>query len=752
MFKLLIAKINYQIIIIMAAEVSPLKKLEEQLTCSVCLDFYTNPRSLPCLHSFCQGCLDLLPCAAADKDTISCPTCREVAKLPGPPGFPAAFHLNNLKEVYSLMEKASNQGEAMCEVCSQANANGYCKDCSQFLCNGCINMHKKFGGFASHKMLDLNEVAASGSQLVHEKEETSMNCSKHDESLKIFCETCQELICRDCTISDQHKNHEYSPIRDSYDKHRQILITTLNAVDQKLTNVTNKLTVLTNREREIKAQGEAVKEEIHQMVEEMIDELRESETKLTQNVDLAVDSKLQVILGQKKSVEVDSDQLRECKEYVEQNLEVDTYQQILLSKNQMMEQMNHVIQKFNAEDYNPLEICDIQFIKSNKISLHLIGDVMYSNTLKECKAKVHKKTYRGDNSLSFLLSIQLSNSTPLTIPISSLSCSVISTMHIAPINTTVSTTDHPGIYKICCPPVAHGCLKVNVQIINTQLKTFSIVVPFDPLLDTIAPVRVLEGCSNPFGVAISNEGHIIVSQFYSQSVTVLDKEGKQLKSFAAGKDVKFSHPHGVAVTPDNFILVADEHKIQKISMDGKLIACVGKQGSNSLQFNGPCGIAVSPITGQVYIADKYNHRVQVLNPDLSFAFAFGSNASSKGNFKHPRFISIDSRGMVYVSDRENYRIQKFTSKGKFISLFGTHGPDFGQLKRPEGIAIHNDLIYVADVLSDRISIFTMDGDFIHCFGSEGTNKDQFNGPCGITFDDEGFLYICDYHNNRVLVY
>ena len=38
-----------------------LKELDEQLTCNVCLDQYTNPKTLPCLHSFCLKCIEKLP-------------------------------------------------------------------------------------------------------------------------------------------------------------------------------------------------------------------------------------------------------------------------------------------------------------------------------------------------------------------------------------------------------------------------------------------------------------------------------------------------------------------------------------------------------------------------------------------------------------------------------------------------------------------------------------------------------------------
>ena len=89
-------------------------KLEEQLTCPVCLDHYTNPKTL---HSFCEHCLEGVP---LDKKNVtyylSCPTCRHCTELPeeGAGAFPVAFTLNNLKEMYSLTKKTANSQEATC--------------------------------------------------------------------------------------------------------------------------------------------------------------------------------------------------------------------------------------------------------------------------------------------------------------------------------------------------------------------------------------------------------------------------------------------------------------------------------------------------------------------------------------------------------------------------------------------------------------------------------------------------------------
>ena len=142
---------------------SALEIIEQQLTCAVCLDIYTNPKTLPCLHSFCQQCLEhLLVNPQGNKRFIACPTCRTSVQLPEEPTaaeFPVAFHLNNLKEAYSLMKKATEPQQVKCDACTVANdANGYCKDCCKSLCMSCFDVHKAFDVMSNHKLSNLDEV------------------------------------------------------------------------------------------------------------------------------------------------------------------------------------------------------------------------------------------------------------------------------------------------------------------------------------------------------------------------------------------------------------------------------------------------------------------------------------------------------------------------------------------------------------------------------------------------------------------
>uniref|UniRef100_A0A1X7U9G8 SMP-30/Gluconolactonase/LRE-like region domain-containing protein n=1 Tax=Amphimedon queenslandica TaxID=400682 RepID=A0A1X7U9G8_AMPQE len=301
-----------------------------------------------------------------------------------------------------------------------------------------------------------------------------------------------------------------------------------------------------------------------------------------------------------------------------------------------------------------------------------------------------------------------------------------------PIDTTVTTTStDPGVYRIQCKLSTRGTHTVKVQVYDVHLEDTSLVIPFNPYLDNVTPVRTITELNRPWGVAVTDNNHVIIAECGSHCVTILDREGKKVKSLGGeggSGNVKLSEPHGVAITTDKFILVSDRHKIQKISMDGESVG--------------------------LYYG---NDRIKVVNRDLKFKFSrsFGSEGSANGQFERPTDIAIDSQGLVYVADCWNGRIQKFSPDGEFVGQFGTKGFGPGQLSYPFGITIDTaatGLVYVSESGNHRISVFTSDGVFVGNFGSKGSNIDQFNNPRELAFDKDGFLYVCDSGNGRLVVY
>ena len=143
-----------------------LKKLEEQLTCSICLDYYVSPKTLPCLHPFCQQCLERLPLdLQGKKQFILCPTCRTPTEVPeaGVAGFQVAFLINNLTEVHNLLKKGSGDQHVLCDNC-KSDATRYCKQCTKFYCAKCLGVHNNWLTFVDHTVVDLDEVTHTAIQ------------------------------------------------------------------------------------------------------------------------------------------------------------------------------------------------------------------------------------------------------------------------------------------------------------------------------------------------------------------------------------------------------------------------------------------------------------------------------------------------------------------------------------------------------------------------------------------------------------
>ena len=377
------------------------------------------------------------------------------------------------------------------------------------------------------------------------------------------------------------------------------------------------------------------------------------------------------------------------------------------------------------------------------------------NAIQQCNIKITQiEVLQKDKMFSFLLSMEAQDSSLLRIPLAAFSCSLLPVgQGHHPVHTTVTTSStHPGVYKILCNPATSGAHIVRLLVHDVLLENASIAIPFHPCFDHSPPVRIITGLT-PWRIAIGHHGYVVVTETLKNIVTILDNEGKIVKSIGWNNaSVNFRSPRGVAVTPDNFILAIDNNMLYKLTMDGDCVASVGGAGSGPLQFLLPGGIAISE-TGHIYIADYGNHRIQVLNPDLTFSHAFGSIGSDKGQFQITRDVAIDSAGLLYVADYGNDRIQKFTLDGTFVAQFGKKGSSSDQLSGPIGIAIDNaDFVYVTEFRNHCISVFTSNGDFVSTFGERGVNVNQFCKPTGIRFNKDGSLYVCDYGNNRLVIY
>ncbi|PKN97260.1 MAG: hypothetical protein CVU42_16720 [Chloroflexi bacterium HGW-Chloroflexi-4] len=187
----------------------------------------------------------------------------------------------------------------------------------------------------------------------------------------------------------------------------------------------------------------------------------------------------------------------------------------------------------------------------------------------------------------------------------------------------------------------------------------------------------------------------------------------------------------------------------------------GSTGIDNGQFTGAHDLAIGP-TGDIYVSDARNHRIQRFTSDGQFISTWGSFATVDqggnapgGTFNEPWGIAVAPDGSVYVADTWNYRIQKFTADGKFITMWGTAGtaesPD--AFWGPRGIVVNaSGQVLVTDTGNNRVLVYDANGGFLSQFGVNGMNAGEFDEPVGLAIDTDGLLYVVDTWNQRIQVF
>lgn len=246
--------------------------------------------------------------------------------------------------------------------------------------------------------------------------------------------------------------------------------------------------------------------------------------------------------------------------------------------------------------------------------------------------------------------------------------------------------------------------------------------------------------------------------------------------------IRFYLPDGVAIFDDGNIVVADSgnDRICLLDQDGKTLKSIGGKGFDQYKFKEPVGVFVSP-DQKAYVADWHNHRVVVYDENLEYLGEFGhygrivaekglieklrgsrrflQTLSYRGSYQRYHFkpeeeeivpankkysLQLLLKGLLYWRHRN--ATSAMTSLRMMIS-------EYDAMDKPNGVAFYNDTIYVSQKNSRCISMYKKIAEsdqpvFIsHCFGPQESTS--FRRLGNITCDEEGFVYVCDEYAHKI---
>ena len=725
-----------------------LEKVQGMLMCGHCLHSYVDPRVLPCLHVFCRRCI----CGPTNKVSADrlfcCPTCRLVTDLTslGENGLLPAHHVYHLFDIRDVLTKVDSLLDCRCEKCEQERALSFCRDCGQYICAECIQTHKLWSELRSHEIVPISRVIEDATKLLPPKRRVLL-CPKHSKELELYCRTCKELICHNCTVQ-QHKTHNYHIASDVFANHKEAIGVNANLLRGTLTLVDEALEEFDACAGRITSQRDSIQRDIDDTIRKLHDELESRKRDFTEQLQQIADEKTRLLALQRYQVEALQKQLCDALAFTDRHISTGSEGEILTVSRYIVHRTVDLVNSYQPDILIPNQVANMIFkpqrlqeactpYRGVCIALVCPAKCIVSSTQPmevaftniQSTAIVHLKDENGADYFN---------------PLKHVTATLVSSSDILQCK-----VDHhvDGRYIVSYTPMSPKRYRLCIQIngIHVQGSPFTILVKRSSS-DIVMNPRVLKGLKRPCGVACNSNGEVLVVERGLIQVSVYTLGGsnivRRFGSFGSAPG-QFNDPDGITVDGSDNILVVDSrnHRVQKFTAEGEFITTVGTKGDGPLQFNYPTNIRIHPQTGNMYICDQYNHRVQIVKEDFSFVGSFGKEGNQEGDLLYPTDLAFDSIGNVYVSDTWNNRIQLFDLDGHFLSKFADGQGNEIYLSSPSCMCItSDDTLYVADNTSS-LSVFSTEGAFIGFVGKEESpNMPRFSTVHGIAVDRDGKMH------------
>ena len=721
-----------------------------EATCEKCDKYYEDPRMLPCLHSFCLGCLEKELETQETQSSLHCPSCKEKVTLSenGVSGLPQDLHKANEAEITRISEKVEDADE-YCDNCGRTDTTGkavaYCIECEEYLCTFCEGKHGKKKLTANHSLVTIGQrlVKTTGASSVSRFYQQPVPCPLHKYNLEIYCKQCKMLICNNCMFKHRDHQEQCDLVEEVAKQEMESLKACQVDTEGAVASLDAAIAKCKETMEKVEARKKAVDTAITNSLEQVRKALLAQNEKICSGKIVGLEAQVHQLQRVRDGLSLASTMIAEAQSH--------SPAQLLSTKKVLAERATMLQKEF--KDSNLLPSQSANFVTnisdpatvSKMISLGCVsggnghpasstctaGYLPRAVVSKLCTIKVVAKDKQGK---------QLSKGGD------EVEAKLVQTDSQGPPVTGKAIDHGDGTYSVSVTPQTVGEYELHVTLAGSHLKgspfQYSVTKPRATAYTALSAQYPISSYNYPWDVAVTEEGNIAVAEFGYQSVSLYSVTGQRIHSFGTPNscgsgDGQFHSPSGVAIRGDlMYVSDTSNNRVQKFSVSKRsFISKFGSSGKGKGQFSSPRGICIDP-EGKVFIADQNNTCIQVFNEDDSFAYSFPCQPSPLG-------LAFDHQGHLHVAVYSSHCVQVFTPEGTPITSYGS-----GTLNLPAGIAIDAQG-YIAigeDSGNNRLWIYSPDHNLVH------TLSGQFRCGMGIACDKDGFFWVADHSNSRIAKY
>ncbi|KAJ8966872.1 hypothetical protein NQ314_003266 [Rhamnusium bicolor] len=306
--------------------------------CDRVLSAGDDPKLLECLHNSCSSCINSKLYEHNDgmaTGQIECPLCGIVCD-------PSRIIENQFLLELASGEETTKNADMKCSSCSDdAIATSYCTDCSEFICDNCVQAHQRLKITKDHTIKP-KEDGLMELHAVTNGAPTNLFCLNHPhEKLSLFCETCDKLTCRDCQLIE-HREHKYKFTNEIASEAKKFIAEMLKDVGYKRALLTSAMKVIDDRQNLITEKKQALVKEITQLVVKLTNTINVRGKQLVAKLTEVCDSKQKTLQEKKLALEQLSKMTDHCIEFTQHALDNGSDMALLYSKKQVTDHLKRI--------------------------------------------------------------------------------------------------------------------------------------------------------------------------------------------------------------------------------------------------------------------------------------------------------------------------------------------------------------------------------------------------------------------------